>query len=526
MSKFVSRLIVPLSLALMFVGVATWTWSWAARTQASSHREAPMISGDPEVDNTDLYAFRSPDLTNTVTLIANWIPFEEPAGGPNFYHFSDNAQYNIYVDQNGDGVPDITYRWTFKTMISNPNTYLYNTNVITDVNNGSVFNYRQFYTVTETISGTTTTLVGNVPMPPDYVGPRSTPNYTTTLTNQGIYTHSASGIKIFTGQRDDPFFADIGSIFDLGGLRPFNQAHLIPISNTTGIDGLAGFNTSTTALQVPISQLVQSGCTLTDPTDKRCVIGVWSTAQRPATTTLSPGSATTSGSMVQVSRLGNPLVNEVVIPLGQKDLFNGTAPTGDAVFASSVLTPELAGLIPVLYPGVTTPLTNRQDLVQIFLTGIPTSTVAGFTNQQTGSAATPSEQLRLQTAVAPTAGVCAGNRMGILGGDLAGFPNGRRLEDDTVDIALRAVAGVLAGFNVSPNNALGDGVDFNDKACLSSFPYVATPWSGYQDTHGNRSATTPPVVPELSQILMFATGLAGLGYYALSRRRARKIAAS
>ena len=478
-----------IALALLILLAATLIGARQAdRAGASSHREAPLISMDPAVDSTDVYAFVSPDLSSTVTLIANWIPFEDPTGGPNFYHFDDNARYRINVDRDGDAFADVVYEWKFHTVFMNQDTFLYNIGQISAITDTD-FTYRQYYTVTEyVLSGTLlvpSVLGGNLLMPPDNIGPRSIPNYAA-VAAQAVRSLASGTIKEFTGQRDDPFFVDIGSIFDLGGLRPFNSLHIIPLPTAPGIDSVAGFNIHTTAIQVPKTRLAP-GCTGV-PTSPTCVIGVWTTAERP----------NGLGGWVQVSRLGNPLVNEAVLPLALKDAFSGLPPDLDYdvflnpaypfnLLAKSVLTPELGVLIPVLYsPAITqTPATPRNDLVTIFLTGIPTLTM------QTNSAANPSEQLRLNVAIPPSAGVCAGAPMAAIDGDFAGFPNGRRLEDDVTDIALRAVAGGYGSIlqaalglpNFSPNNLIGDGVSANDVPCLPSFPYMGTPHSSYQHTH-------------------------------------------
>jgi len=459
---------------------------------ASSHREAPLTSQDPTIDSTDVYAFRSPDDPTKVTLIANWIPFEEPAGGPNFYHFSDSARYLINIDRDGNGVADLIYEWTFQEQIIDPTTFLYNKGPLTSITDPD-FNYRQRYTIA-TIVGATRTVLGSslLLMPPDNIGPRSTPDYPT-LAVQGTYD-LGSGRRVFTGQRDDPFFIDLGSIFDLLGLRPFNAAHLIPLPAAAGIDTPGGFNIHTTAIQVPIADLAPT-CPLnasgipTNPADVRCVIGVWTTAERREFTDITPGGEVASGNFVQVSRLGNPLINELLVDLARKDIFSSLPPTSDAAVLDRVLDPELARLIDALYPAITVPPPPRNDLVTVFLTGIP-----GL-NQQQNSVATPSEQLRLNVAIAPTAGVCSGNPLGFIAGDRAGFPNGRRLEDDVVDIELRAVAGGYAftpAFNIAPNNQLGDGVNANDRPCLQRFPYMATPHQGYDHAHHLTGAATTP----------------------------------
>ncbi|MGI8776064.1 MAG: DUF4331 domain-containing protein [Acidimicrobiales bacterium] len=437
---------------------------------ASSHREAPLISQDPVADNTDVYAFQSPDKPNTTTLVANWIPLEEPAGGPNFYKFGDDVRYQIQIDNNGDAVPDITYEWRFTTQVQNSNTFLYSTGPITSLNDPN-FNIRQTYKLTVVKNGVRTVLGTNLPTPPVNVGPRSTPNYPA-LAAQAV-RNVGGGIKAFAGQRDDPFFADTGSLFDLLGLRPFNQAHVIPLPTSRGVDGLGGFNVHTVALQVPTAELTTGGSP---------IIGVYSQTKRQRTRVLQPNGSGSqpaeSGAWVNVSRLGNPLINEVFIPLGQKDKFNASDPVDDAWFLRYVQDPEPGRLLQALYPVINTPPPPRNDLVSIFLTGIP-----GL-NQPPN--VRPSDMIRLNTSIAPTAPVGQGNRLGILANDNAGYPNGRRLEDDVVDIELRAAAGgtpFTPQFNVAPNNALADGVDMNDQPFLRSFPYVSTPNEGYNHDH-------------------------------------------
>jgi len=455
---------------------------------ASSHREAPLITQDPVADNTDVYAFRSPDRPDSVTLVANWIPFEEPAGGPNFFNFGDDVLYQIHVDNNADAEPDITYEWRFTTEVRNPNTFLYNTGPITSIDDPD-FNYRQFYDLSVVKGGVRTVLGSHLAVPPNNIGPRSTPNYAATAA-QGVQTLGAA--KTFAGQRDDPFYVDLGSAFDLLGLRPFNAAHAVPLPTAAGVDGLGGYNVHTIAIQVPIADLT------TGPGNP--IIGVYSQTKRQQTRVLSPTGPGTpprnQGAYVNVSRLGMPLVNEVVIPLGQKDRFNASEPRDDGQFLSLVQDPEPARLIPVLYPGVTVPPAPRSDLVAIFLTGIP-----GLNQPANGK---PSEMIRLNTSI-PVTG--SPNPMGVLAGDNQGFPNGRRLGDDIVDIELRALAGATPftpPFNKVPNNSLGDGVNANDLPFLSAFPYVATPHQGYEHPHHQVGSTSPqaagPVVTTASSL--------------------------
>ena len=410
--------------------------------RASSHREAPLISGDPQADNTDVYAFMSPDAPDTVTLIASFLPFEDPAGGPNFYKFGDNVVYEIKIDNNGDGVEDISYQFRFTSQTVNPNTFLYATGPIKSLDDPNR-NLYQTYTVTRVENGKAVSTAGPMRTMYDNVGPASTPNYGGN--GSGIVEfRQADGTtgKVFAGQTDDAFFLD---------LRVFDFLYGGNLSEA-GTDSLAGFNVHSIALQVPKSSLKAASP----------IIGVWSTTSRPATTTRAAGTESSTGNFIQVSRLGMPLVNEVVIPLGQKDKWNGSNPTGDAQFLSFVTDPEVPKLLQAVY-GIQAPATPRNDLVQVFLTGVP-----GL-NQPAG--VKPGEMIRLNTDIGPTA---APARLGVLAADLAGFPNGRRLTDDVLDITLQAAVGVLGGVKTS----LGDGVDRNDVAFRSTFPYIAQPHSG------------------------------------------------
>ena len=437
---------------------------------ASSHREAPLISADPLADNTDVYAFVSPGAPDTVTLIANWIPLEAPNGGPNFYKFGDDVLYRINIDNDGDANDEIVYEFRFRTRIQNKQTFLYNTGPIASLDDPN-FNIRQTYSVTRIDRQGRHALADNLATPPVNVGARSTPNYDA-LANAAIYT-LPDGSRVFAGQRDDPFFVDLGSVFDLLGLRPFNAAHVIPLPPAPGVDGLKGINVHTVAIQVPKRLLTHDGSLGTDAANTNSIIGVYSTTlRRRLRIENDDHDGDRDDDWVQVSRLGMPLVNEVVIPLGRKDRFNASDPRNDQQFGSFVLNPEPARLIPVLYPGVNVPAAPRNDLVAIFLTGI-----AGLNQPKNVRA---SEMIRLNMAIPPSA---SPNRLGLLAGQLDGFPNGRRLSDDIVDIELRALAGATpftATFNVAPNNLLGDGVDANDKAFLPTFPYVASPFAGFE----------------------------------------------
>ena len=463
--------------------------------KASSHAEAPLIGQDPRADNTDLYAFVSPEDTSKVTMIANYIPLEAPASGPNFYSFDDSALYEIKVDQDGDGRADVGYQFTFTTQTRNPNTFLYNTGPIGSLTDTD-WNRPQTYDVTFVHynkdgkierGGTNKPVVlgHDISTPPDNIGPRSTPNYNTLAA--AAVTSLPGGIKVFAGQRDDPFYVDLGSIFDLAGLRPFNPFHVIPLGAAPGVDALTNYNTHSIEIQVPISQLAQA------PNKN---VGIYATASRQKATILrNDGTKDGYGRWVQVSRLGNPLINEVVIPLGKKDYWNRSEPSNDSQFEHYYSNPEVSALENLLYGqananGVLQPIdeTGRTDLDLILLNGVPGLNFTGNTQ---------ADLLRLNTDIKPGAnGACPGgtanasqpDRLAVLNADLCGYPNGRRLADDVVDIDLRVFAQGYGAFlngafglpNKSPNNLLGDGVDTNDVSFSNTFPYVASPHQGYE----------------------------------------------
>src|SRR5712691_71743 len=397
---------------------------------ASSHREAPLISEDPTADNTDLYAFRSPDKPSTFTIVSNWIPGEDPAAGPNYYTFSQTARYDIYIDRNGDGRPDITYRFRFKTPT------------------GPYFlgNTQQAWTATRNDKPFAT---GKTPI--DNIGPRfngfvGVTNYEASAEKTIVHK---SGVSVFAGQRDDPFFADVGAIFDLVAIRKAGTTGNLG----GGKDFLSGYNVHTIALQIPISQIDTKSHTL----------GVWSSTDRKNVTV----NGKVRSGWTQVSRLGEPLINEVVIPTGLKDLWNRTSPAQDAQFRKYYETPILAAVLNKLYKlGV--PETGRDDLVAVLGTGIPKVTFTGNTL---------ADELRINLAI-PVTPAGKISRMGVLGGDNGGFPNGRRLGDDVIDIEEQAVAGFLKGKKVP----LGDGVNADADGYLNHFPYVMTPHSGYENS--------------------------------------------
>ncbi|MDQ6674032.1 MAG: DUF4331 domain-containing protein [Chloroflexota bacterium] len=452
----------------------------------SSHKEAPGIKNDPVADSTDLYAFVSPDSPSTVTIVANYIPLEEPAGGPNFDQFGDDVMYEIHIAPAGPGNQEISYQFRFTTTIQNPNTFLYNTGPIKSLTDPN-WNVRQSYSVTKVQNRQAMQLGSNIPTPPSRIGPRSTPNYEALAA--AAITTLPGGEVVFAGQRADPFFVDLGSIFDLGTLRPFQNAHLIPTPASAGVNALKAFNVHSIVLQVPITSITATGAKPTGVADANASIGFYTTASRQASRVLSPGAAPNSqGPWVQVSRLGNPLVNEVIIPLAAKDLFNQAPPTADSQFVQYFNQPGLAKLLPVLYPGVFPNLANlkddRSDIVAILLTGLPAGVVPGFQNA-TGT--TMADMLRLNVAVPPSA---SPSRYGLLGGDAGGYPNGRRLENDVISIELQALAGAtypLVNKAYSADaaaTAVNQGVSPSPNSpYLSRFPYVGTPYEGYSHQH-------------------------------------------
>jgi len=465
----------------------------------SSHREAPGISQDPVADNADVYAFVSPDDPTTVTILSNFVPLQGPAGGPNFFEFGDDVLYSIFIDNDGDALPDITYQFRFRTTYQNEDTFLYNTGPITSLTDPN-WNKRQLYDVSvirENGHGSNgrkqhheqddkgNVIGADLACPPCNIGPRSTPNYDALATT--AVHHLPSGETVFAGQRNDGFFVDLGSVFDLAALRPFQNLHLIPLGAAPGVDPLKDLNIHTIAIKVPISMLTRDGSTPSDPLAAGSVLGVWSAASRRKVQVRSENGKAPQGSgpWVQVSRLGNPLFNEVIVHIGDKDRWNAVDPIDDAgEFESYVNQPELARLLPILYPGVFPNLAgytkDRADLHAILLTGIPQGIVPGFQNF-TGPR--PADMLRLNVAIPPT--LNNPNPIGLVAGDPAGFPNGRRVFDDVVAIELKAVAGAtipLVDPSYTPDGAAGlvtDGTGPGPNRYQSTFPYLGTPHDGY-----------------------------------------------
>ena len=453
----------------------------------SSHREAPAISQDPVADNADTYAFVSPDDPTTVTIITNYVPLEGPAGGPNFFEFGDDVLYSIYIDNDGDALPDITYQFQFRTTYQNPNTFLYNTGPIGSLTDPN-WNKRQLYCVSvlgdrrHWGDGGGKVIGHDLACPPCNIGPRSTPDYGA-LAAAAVHK-LGTGETVFAGQRNDGFFVDLGAIFDLGDIRPIQNLHLIPTPAAPSVDPLKTLNIHTIAIKVPIRMLTRDHSVPKDPSKAVAVLGIWGGASRRKVQVRDGHSVREAGPWVQVSRLGNPLFNEVIVPVGKKDRWNALDPSGDWAFAEYVKQPELAKLLPVLYPGAFPNLAaytkDRADLEAILLTGIPSGVVPGFQNFTTTK---PSDMLRLNVAVPPTSS--NPHALGLIGGDAAGYPNGRRVFDDVVSIELKAVAGAtipLVDPSFTPDAAVGAVSSYLTPGAdryQSTFPYLGTPHDGF-----------------------------------------------
>jgi uncharacterized protein DUF4331 len=467
-------LALPAAVAAVLVAVAM--------SVGSSHREAPNTALDPTADDTDVYAFTANDAPGKLTVVSNWIPFEDPAGGPNFYRFDDRAHYYINVDNTGDGKYDIRYLFKFKTHVRNKNSFLYALPGVSSIHDPKLNVVQTYDIFRERYKNGKETgqkrIAHNLPVAPNNAGPKTFPNYNAVAS--AAIRNLGNGGKVFAGQRDDPFFVDLGMTFDAINFRPGTGTG----NQGGGKDDLAGYNVHSIVLQVPDKQVTRNGKSVAGPSAKNAVVGVWSSTERRRLQLTAAAHGGHNG-WVQVSRLGNPLVNEVVIPLGKKDQFNRTQPSQDAArYGKYVLNPELAHVMNVLF-GLGAPEHNRTDIVQAVLQGIP-----GLNQVQRKGAKEPAvDTLKINLSTPPAS---SPNRFGVLAGDNAGYPNGRRLTDDVVDIDLRVFAGFLKGHKVP----LGDGVDQNDVPFLSSFPYVAPPHAGY-DSQIKR--IEPPHAPTPAQ---------------------------
>jgi len=489
-----------LALALLALSVAP-------PGHAANHREAPITALDHKADITDVYAFRSyggdPSVPR-VTLIMGVDPLLEPGNGPNYFPFDDEILYEIRIDNDHDAREDIVFQFRFNTEQRLPNLFQVYAGAgegiaapanspapvapgtlvvpprITDFDSPGL-GQRQSYSVTMIKDGRHTRL-GNPTGKPFYavpanVGPR-TMDYGA-LFDAGTYGTNSSNVKVFAGTTDDAFWIDLGGTFDTLNthifpvLSPADDAAQINLASDT----VSGYAVNSIAIEVPVSLLTKTG--KVEPADSRwATIGVWATTSRPQLTVRrSPEKAFEGGPFRQVQRMGNPLINELLVGTGFKDRFSMDRPSKDAQFANFFLDPTLARVINAAFAGaVTIPPPPRTDLLPLVTYAPPIAAP--------GTPAGPvADLLRLNTGVAPTPPESA-SRLGLLGGDPAGYPNGRRLYDDVADISLRAVVGVLnPAFNIAPNNQLGDGVNVNDVPYRTEFPYLADAPSGRDRRH-------------------------------------------
>jgi hypothetical protein len=457
---------------------------------ASSHREAPFVTEHPKVDATDFYLFRSyePGREGFVTVIANYIPLEAPYGGPNYFFMDPEALYEILLDTNGDALEDLTFQFRFQNAfqgvaldigpegakVSVPVPLLQVGPV--SAGNDAALNLRETYSLTvvagDRRTGTAQAVTNDADgsavftKPVDNIGEKTLPDYEG-YAAQYVYDIDVPGVglgRVFVGQRKDPFVVNLGEVFDLVNFDPVG-------AENSRADLLDDANCTSLILELPIAGLLGG---------ETPVIGGWTAASLRQARVLNPHpsghnqGSVEGGAWSQVSRLSNPLVNELVIGLPDKDRFNSSEPKDDLQFATYVTNPTLPALIEVLFPTVTAPtLFPREDLVQAFLSGVPTINVNGST----------AEMLRLNTNVLPVA-KGAQSRLGVIGGDLAGFPNGRRPGDDVVDIELRVAMGVLLTLDVAPSKDLPftDGAFLDDSFFDEAFPYLRTPLPGSPNT--------------------------------------------
>ena len=455
---------------------------------ASSHREAPITALDHAADVTDWYAFVSYDHPDRVTMILNVDPLLEPANGPNYFPFDPNVLYEMEVDNNRDGVPDIVFQFRFTTEIRLPGVFtgfaggIAGIPPITALNgSGSEgLSLRQHYTVTMIKNGVATNLTKDKTLyaVPSNVGPQTMPNYNA-LFNQGIYD-LGNGVGVFAGTVDDPFFIDLGAAFDSLNFRMGVGGVLSPAvdaddHNNYAPDAVAGYNVNSIVLEVPITMLTADG-KVHPATDKNAVIGTYGSTARPQITVRRVGGIVPTGGVpwVQVNREGNSLINELIIGTGSKDKFSTDDPKNDSQFAAFFLDPLLAHLFNSL--GIPVPPAPRLDLLPLVQYMAPICPGCG-----PNDAGPIADLLRLNTGIPPTP-VANQKRLGFLAGDIAGFPNGRRPVDDVVDIAARAVGGILAD-PVKYGTRIGDGVNLNGLGYGSTFPYVLPANSGRNSVH-------------------------------------------
>jgi hypothetical protein len=488
---------------------------------AANHREAPLTALDSKADITDWYAFVSYDDPTKLTMILNVDPLLEPANGPNYFPFDPEILYEMKVDNNFDADEDIKIQFRFKTENRLPGVFTGfvgagggvaapgnspapvppGTPIIPaaitalDGAGSEGLGLRQTYTVTvqKKIGGVWTSVFSSgtqkLVAVPSNVGPRTMPAYAS-LAAQGIY-NLGSGVRVFAGTVADPFYIDLGAAFDTLNFRTGAFATGVPavLSNAQDADDtrnfapdtLAGYNVNTLAIEVPITMLTSDGA-LHAASEAKAVLGTYATTSRPRVKvqpTKPGGKASFSANFVQIQRMGNPLINELLIGTGDKDKFSMAEPKDDGQFASYFLDPLLARVINAAYAGgVTIPPPPRTDLLPLVVYAAPIC--PGCTSAQAGPVA---DLLRLNTGIGPTP-KASRKRLAVLDGDFGGFPNGRRVSDDVVDIATRAVLGVLnPAFNIFPNNRVGDGVNVNDVPYQETFPYVSFAHSGRDSRH-------------------------------------------
>lgn len=456
---------------------------------AASHREAPITALDQKADITDWFAFVSPEHPDKVVFILNVDPFLEPSNGPNYFPFDPGIRYAMHIDNDRDAEGDVSFEFRFRTEIRAPQVFtgfvggIFNIPPITalDGNGSEGLNLRQTYTVTmvkhhiryDLTTGRTLFAV------PTNVGPRTMPDYDN-LRAQGIY-ELENGIRVFAGTVADPFFIDLGAAFDSLNFRASaGKGVLSPAQDADDQDNfapnaLAGFNVNSIVLEVPITMLTSDG-KLHKASEKEAVLGTWATTSRRNRHLLS-GEHVTKGydGWTQIQRMGNPLINELIIGTGYKDKWSQAEPKNDSQFAAFDLDPLLARIFQSI--GIPVPAPPRTDLLPLVVYTAPICPGCGKNDQ--GPIA---DLLRLNTGIAPTPAANQ-KRLGFLAGDSAGYPNGRRPIDDVVDISARAVAGILADPSKF-NTRIGDGVNVaSEERPLDVFPFVAPAYSGRNSHH-------------------------------------------
>jgi uncharacterized protein DUF4331 len=468
---------------------------------AASHREAPITALDRAADITDWYTFVSYNHPDRVTMILNVDPFLEPSNGPNYFPFDPNVLYEMRVDNNHDGEEDLIFQFRFTTEIRQPGLFTGYVGGIAgippitalDGPGSEGLSLRQNYTVTllNVKTGVVTDLTGGKTLfaVPSNVGPLTMPNYQS-LYNQGIYD-LGNNVSVFAGTVDDPFFIDLGAAFDSLNFRMGVGGVLTPAvdgddTHNYAPDAVAGFNVNSIVLEVPISMLTVDG-KVHPAGDKEAVIGTYGTTSRPRVTIRrSPDPVESRGKFRQVQRMGNPLINELIIGTGSKDRFSMDDPVNDGQFANFFLDPLLAQVFASF--GIPVPPPPRTDLLPLVVYMAPICPGCG-----PGDTGPVADLLRLNTGIPPTP-VANQKRLGFLAGDTAGFPNGRRPVDDVTDIASRAVEGILAD-PVKFGTRIGDGVQLNDDGYRGTFPYVTPAHSGRNSHHtgpGQKGCTGQP----------------------------------